>query len=84
MRIVLGLTDRGAMDRRCSCIVSGKLQKVELIRENVRSVIICLRKKLKNKFVKRHKTRHRVEILRGRRDLDINVEERSKRKDLEL
>jgi len=64
--------------------LSHKTQKGEVLKENPLTVIARVAKGLGHKFIKRHKIKHNVEILKGRKDLDIGVEGKSKRKDLEL
>jgi len=65
-------------------LLSGKQRIEQIIRENSRTVVIKVSNILGHKFVKRHKVRHCVEILKGRKDLDISTEGKLKRKDLEL
>jgi len=64
--------------------LSHKIKDGELLKENPLTIIVRMTKGLGHKFVKRHKVRHDVEILRGRKDLDISIKGKSKRKDLEL
>jgi len=65
--------------------LSHKIKDGELVRENPLTIIARVTKGLGYKFIKRHKVRHCVEILKSRKDLDISVEGRSgKRRDLEL
>jgi len=64
--------------------LSHKTQKGEVLKENPLTVIARVAKGLGYKFIKRYKIKHNVEILKGRKDLDISVEGKSKRKDLEL
>lgn len=67
-------------------ILSGRRQTGQLVRENPLTIIVRVTKGLGHKFIKRHRIRYSVEVLRGRRDLDIGIEERTKRrrKDLKL
>lgn len=65
-------------------MLSRRRQTGQLVRENFLTIIVRVGKGLGHKFVKRHRIRHSVEILRGRRDLDIGVGEKPRRKDLEL
>ena len=63
--------------------MSGRNQVADVVRENSKTIVIPARKRGENKYVKRHKVKHDVQLLPGRSDLDIDLEPK-KRMDIEI